>query len=77
MASSSTGLDPIRGHRRPNRTASSVKRPANDHQQACPDPCGAFAPWQEKKGASFFLYFGRVQLDRSALGVQTRHLPVS
>ena len=36
MASSSTGLDPLRAHRQPNRTASPVKRPANDHQQAYP-----------------------------------------
>ena len=61
MASSSTGLDPLRAHRQPNRTASPVKRPANDHQQACPDPCGAFAPWQEgQKGALFYLYFTAV-----------------
>ena len=42
MASSSSGLDPLRAHRQPNRTASPVKRPANDHQQAYPAPWVVF-----------------------------------
>ena len=73
MASSSTGLDPLGAHRQPNRTASPVKRPANDHQQVCPDPCGAFVPWQEgQKGASFYLYLHLSLIPRKELEMGQR-----
>ena len=59
MASSSTGLDPLRAHRQPNRTASPVKPTCKRSSASLPCPLGVFgALTRGQKGASFYLYFG-------------------